>query len=270
MLSKGHGAIGLYAVLAERGFFPVEELETYGRPGSRLMGHPVARGARRGDAHRLARPRAGAGQRLRPGRPRPAACFVVLGDGELQEGSVWEAAMSSSDLGLDNLTAIIDRNGLQITGLDRGHGRASSRSPSAGARSAGPYARWTATTREPCGRRSTAREPGRPTVRDRAHRQGPGAAVRRGPRESHYATLSERQHTRALAVLRRPRRGSAGAGNRMTHAAARGRLPRPAGRADGRRRPRLSASTATPGCSPGPTSARPRTGTSTSASPSTT
>jgi transketolase len=119
LLSKGHAAAGLYAVLAERGFFPVRELASYGRDGSRLGGHPtksvsgvefptgsLGHGLSLGVGLALAAQRDGRDNRT----------FVLLGDGELQEGSVWEAATSAGFLGLVNLTAIVDRNGLQISG----------------------------------------------------------------------------------------------------------------------------------------------------------
>ncbi|WP_156725191.1 transketolase [Streptomyces apocyni] len=119
VLSKGHAAPALYAVLAETGYLPVEELETYTQPGSRLAGHPLSRvpgvefptgslghGLSLGTGVALAMRRLG----------RPARAFVLLGDGELQEGSVWEAAMAAAHYRLDNLVAIVDRNGLQITG----------------------------------------------------------------------------------------------------------------------------------------------------------
>jgi transketolase len=119
LLSKGHAAIGLYATLAERGFFEVDELASYTRNGSRLMAHPVravpgvelptgslGHGLALGLGFALA-------ARL-TGRPRRA--FVLLGDGELQEGSCWEAALGAAAQRADNLVAIVDRNRLQLTG----------------------------------------------------------------------------------------------------------------------------------------------------------
>jgi transketolase len=119
ILSKGHACAALYATLAERGFFPVEELATYARPGSRLAGHPLRKvpgvefptGSL---GHGLS---LGAGLALAAQRDgRPNRSFVLLGDGELQEGSVWEAAMAAAHYALDNLVAIVDRNRLQISG----------------------------------------------------------------------------------------------------------------------------------------------------------
>jgi transketolase len=124
VLSKGHAAPALYAVLARRGFFDAEELSTLRQPGSRLQGHPRL-GAPGVDApsgslgQGLA---VGAGMALaaakvlgRPGR----RVFVVLSDGELDEGETWEAIMFAGDAGLSNLTAVVDHNGLQYTGRVR-------------------------------------------------------------------------------------------------------------------------------------------------------
>jgi transketolase len=119
VLSKGHASAALYATLAERGFLPVEELATYARPGGRLAGHPL----RRIPGVELPTGSLGHGLSLGVGLAlaarldgRPNRSVVLLGDGELQEGSVWEALMSASQLRLGSLTAIVDRNGLQITG----------------------------------------------------------------------------------------------------------------------------------------------------------
>lgn len=119
ILSKGHAGAGLYATLAERGFLPVDELATYAQPGGRLLSHPTSKvpgvefptGSL---GHGLS---LGVGLALAAQRDlRGNRTYVLLGDGELQEGSVWEAAMAASQLGLDNLVAIVDRNRLQISG----------------------------------------------------------------------------------------------------------------------------------------------------------
>ena len=117
VLSKGHSAPALYAALAMRGFFPEEALLTHLEPGSILPGHACARMTPGVDVstgslgHGLS---IGAGLAL--GVRMDGAenrVFVVLGDGELQEGSNWEAAMAAAHHGLDHLVAIVDRNGYQ-------------------------------------------------------------------------------------------------------------------------------------------------------------
>ena len=120
ILSKGHGAPGLYAVLAEAGYFPVEDLTTLRELGSPLEGHPNMR--------RLAGVEAstgslGQGFSLAIGHAlagrldgRDYRVYVMVGDGESEQGQVWEAAMYAGNHALDNLTLIIDRNGHQQTG----------------------------------------------------------------------------------------------------------------------------------------------------------
>jgi transketolase len=119
ILSKGHSVEGYYAVLSRAGFFPREELETYGSYGSRLFGHPtmkvpgveVPTGAL---GHGLS---VGVGMAIAGQRDNADyRVFVLMGDGEQAEGSVWEAAMAASHYGLGNLIAIIDYNRLQISG----------------------------------------------------------------------------------------------------------------------------------------------------------
>jgi transketolase len=119
ILSKGHGSLALYAVLADRGFFDPDELLRQCRDGALLGGHPEAHipgveASTGALGHGLA---IGAGLalagRLGAGTHR---VVVVMGDGELNEGSVWEAAMLAAKHRLDNLVAIVDRNGLQSYG----------------------------------------------------------------------------------------------------------------------------------------------------------
>ena len=120
VLSKGHSSIGLYAAMALRGYFPVGELATFDAAHSRLQGHP--------DMTRLpgldmstgslgmgisAAMGMALGARL---TGRDLRAYVMLGDGECQEGEVWEAAMSAARYGLDNLVAIVDHNKLQQYG----------------------------------------------------------------------------------------------------------------------------------------------------------
>jgi len=119
VLSKGHSVEGYLALLADRGFFPAEELRTFSQAGSRLIGHPnnkvpgveMCTGAL---GHGLP---VGVGMALAAKRGGEAfRAFVLMGDGELAEGSIWEAAMAGAHYKLDNLVAIVDRNGLQISG----------------------------------------------------------------------------------------------------------------------------------------------------------
>ena len=117
--SKGHCAEALFTVLADRGFFPRSELETLNRFGSHFIGHPTRKvngveqntGAL-GHGLAVAVGIALAGKLDR----KDYRVFTLLGDGELAEGSNWEAAMTAAHYRLDNLIAIVDRNGLQITG----------------------------------------------------------------------------------------------------------------------------------------------------------
>ncbi len=117
--SKGHCAEALFTVLADRGFFPESDLETLNRFGSHLIGHPTrdVKGVEQntgalGHGLAVAVGIALAGKLDR----RDYRVFTLLGDGELAEGSNWEAAMTAAHYRLDNLVAIVDRNGLQITG----------------------------------------------------------------------------------------------------------------------------------------------------------
>lgn len=121
VLSKGHAAPVLYAALAEHGYFPREELATLRKLGSRLQGHPdmrklpgveVSTGSL-GQGLALAN---GMALALRLQGMTGPTVFCLLGDGELQEGEVWEAAMLAAHYGLDNVVAIVDHNGLQIDG----------------------------------------------------------------------------------------------------------------------------------------------------------
>ncbi len=120
VLSKGHAAPALYAVLARLGHFPAEDLLTLRQFGSPLQGHPdsgwlpgvevptgsLGQGLSMANGLALAARLNGSGQRV----------YVLLGDGEVQEGQVWEAAMTAAHYRLDHLTALLDRNRLQIDG----------------------------------------------------------------------------------------------------------------------------------------------------------
>lgn len=120
VLSKGHAAPLLYAVLAERGFFDKKHLMTLRKIGSMLQGHPnmnetpgvdMSTGSL-GQGLSAANGMAIAGKLNK----KNYRVYVLLGDGELEEGQVWEAAMSAAHYKLDNLTAFVDHNGLQIDG----------------------------------------------------------------------------------------------------------------------------------------------------------
>lgn len=120
VLSKGHTAPGLYSTLAQRGYFPVEDLKTLRHIGSYLQGHPdmkhipgvdmssgsLGQGISAAVGMALSAKMSGDSYRV----------YTLLGDGEIQEGQVWEAAMFAGHRKLDNLVAIVDNNGLQIDG----------------------------------------------------------------------------------------------------------------------------------------------------------
>ena len=120
VLSKGHAAPVLYAVMAEKGFLEEEELLTLRKLGSRLQGHPSMRKLPGID---MSTGSLGQGISAAVGmalsnkyHELPYRVYTLLGDGECQEGEVWEAAMSASHYNLDNLLAFVDFNGLQIDG----------------------------------------------------------------------------------------------------------------------------------------------------------
>ena len=120
VLSKGHTAPGLYATLAERGFFPVEDLLTLRHIGSHLQGHPCVQHTPGIDASSGS---LGQGISVAVGMALSAKLskedyrvYTLLGDGEIQEGQVWEAAMFAGHRKLDNLCVIVDNNNLQIDG----------------------------------------------------------------------------------------------------------------------------------------------------------
>ena len=120
VLSKGHCAPALYATLAERGFFPVEDVHTLRRTDSYIQGHPDMKGipgvdmstGSLGQGISAANGMALAGKLSN----KDYRVYSILGDGELEEGQVWEAAMFAAHYKLDNLTAFVDYNGLQIDG----------------------------------------------------------------------------------------------------------------------------------------------------------
>ena len=120
VLSKGHTAPGLYSTLANRGYFPVEDLKTLRHLGSYLQGHPDMKHIPGVD---MSSGSLGQGISAAVGMALSAKMdgdsyrvYTLLGDGEIQEGQVWEAAMFAGHRRLDNLVAIVDNNGLQIDG----------------------------------------------------------------------------------------------------------------------------------------------------------
>ena len=120
VLSKGHTAPGLYSVLANRGYFPVEDLKTLRKLGSYLQGHPDMKHIPGVD---MSSGSLGQGISAAVGMALSAKLsnddyrvYTLLGDGEIQEGQVWEAAMFAGHRKLDNLVVIVDNNGLQIDG----------------------------------------------------------------------------------------------------------------------------------------------------------
>ena len=145
ILSKGHASIGLYTVLALRGYLPVDELQSFDAIDSRLQGHP--------DMTRLPgldMSTGSLGQGLSPGlgmalaarlQGRDYQTWVLMGDGDSQEGQVWEAAFVARRYGLGNLNAILDWNGLQQYGwaTDAGYGDSSRQPPQED-----PTAKWQA------------------------------------------------------------------------------------------------------------------------------
>lgn len=120
VMSKGHASPVLYASLAERGFFPVEELMSFRKIDSRLQGHPSLKAL---PFVEMSTGSLGQGISAANGMAiaakmdkRPVRVYVMIGDGEMEEGELWEAAMTAVHRKLDNLVAILDYNGLQIDG----------------------------------------------------------------------------------------------------------------------------------------------------------
>lgn len=120
ILSKGHASAALYSILAECGYFPKDELLTFRKLGTRLQGHPSCRHLK---GIEVSTGSLGQGLSMACGvalglklDKNPANVFVLVGDGEMQEGSIWEAIMNASHHNLNNLIAFIDKNKLQIDG----------------------------------------------------------------------------------------------------------------------------------------------------------
>lgn len=120
VLSKGHTAPALYSVLALKGFFPFEEIKTLRKSDSRLQGHPSMKmtpgvDMSTGSLGQGISTAVGMALGAKHGE-KPFRVYTVLGDGEIGEGQVWEAAMFAAAKGLDNLVAVVDNNNLQIDG----------------------------------------------------------------------------------------------------------------------------------------------------------
>ena len=120
ILSKGHACLGYYSVLSEKGFFSNDDLELFEKNGSFLLGHPVIN---KNKGIEFSNGSLGMGLSLGIGvaiaakrNKKNYKVFVLIGDGECNEGSVWEASMSAAHFKLNNLTAILDKNNLQQTG----------------------------------------------------------------------------------------------------------------------------------------------------------
>lgn len=205
VLSKGHAALALYATLAERGYLPSDELTGFGSAGSRLAGHPLP------GIPGVEMPTGSLGHGLALGlgfalaarlAASPRRCFVLTGDGELQEGSCWEAASCAAAQRADGLTAIVDANGLQLGG------RTSDIGPPGAVAD-----RWRAfgwCVRECDGHDRAALhaalaevpwQPGSPSALIAHTEKGHGISFMADNVACHYATLGERQHARAHAAL---------------------------------------------------------------------
>jgi transketolase len=120
ILSKGHAAPLLYAIMAEAGYFPKETINTLRKINSPLQGHPCCKSL---PGVEVSTGSLGQGLSVANGMAlglrldnKPARVYCVMGDGEIQEGQIWEAAMTSAHYKLDNLCAVVDNNGLQIDG----------------------------------------------------------------------------------------------------------------------------------------------------------
>jgi transketolase len=211
IFSKGHASAALYGALAERGFFPVAELASYKRMGSRLAGHPaksipgvelatgsLGHGLPVGNGIALAGKHDGRDYRV----------FVLLGDGECQEGVVWEAAMAAAHYRLDNLVAIVDRNGVQEDG------------PTEKIMALEPFAaKWRAfnwEVREVDGHdvaelsralHAVPFAPGRPSLLLARTVKGKGLSFAENTSAWHYGKLSPEQRAQALAELAASRAG---------------------------------------------------------------
>lgn len=220
ILSKGHSAIGLYAILALRGFFPVEELETFDEIDSRLQGHPDMTKTPGVDMA------AGSlGQGLSPGagmalgaklQGKDFHTWVMLGDGEIQEGQIWEAALVAERYHLDNLTAILDYNGLQQYGWTESVANGK-RQPRISIDDPGKrWAAWGWNVLDVDGHdigailktcRQALEEKGRPTIIISHSVKGKGVSYMENDYNWHSKNLTDSDFARAMSDLGRPLEG---------------------------------------------------------------
>ncbi len=215
VLSKGHASIGLYAVLALAGYFPVEELDTFDELGTRLQGHPDMT---RLPALDMSTGSLGLGLSAAVGmalgvkrQGRDVRVFAMLGDGECQEGQVWEAAIFAAREGLDGLVVIVDVNGLQQFGwVDPADG--TRRRPWSTEGLAGIWSSfgWRTLVLDghdlgaiATGLRSAVTDavPGQPTVVLAETTKGRGVSFMEGRFEWHARVPTEEEAARALAEL---------------------------------------------------------------------
>jgi transketolase len=204
--SKGHCVEALYVVLADRGFFPQSELETLCGYRSHFVGHPTRKvpGVEQNTGalgHGLS---VCVGMALAAKMDRTASrVFTLLGDGELAEGSNWEAAMAASHYRLDNLIAIVDHNGLQITGPTR---QVCSNEPLDMKFSAFGWSVVTVDGHDLSELErvlSAPRGSGRPTVVIANTIKGRGVSFMEGVVKWHHGVPSDEEYGRALAELDR-------------------------------------------------------------------
>ena len=223
ILSKGHSAIALYATLALRGFFPVEELDTFDEIDSRLQGHP--------DMTRtpgLDMSTGSLGQGLSPGVGMALGArllgkdfhtWVMLGDGEIQEGQIWEAAFVAERYRLDNLTAILDYNGLQQYGWTSAvlNGKRSPRMSIEDPRRLWEAWGWNVLEMNghdvgeilhTCRQALSFRGQGKPTIIISHSVKGKGVSFMENDYNWHSKVLTDEDYARAMADLERPLGGA--------------------------------------------------------------
>jgi len=216
ILSKGHSSLGQYAAMALAGYFPIEEMATFDQKGSRLQGHPdmhllpgidistgsLGMGLSAGLGFALAARHLG----------QELLTYVLLGDGECQEGQVWEAAHVAPRYGADNLIAIVDANGFQQYGW-RGASAAERRPPQEPGELAARFAAFGWRVLETPGHDMAAvvatlemaREPsGRPSVVIAHTRKGHGVSFMAGDYRWHMGVPTDEQLAKAMSELGEP------------------------------------------------------------------